>query len=410
LSGENVGACLAAAAERKQPPTSRTSTPTPPYSYGGTHRLLNQVRARTSGFTVVKADLSDPAAARAAILAPAGDTKVAMVWVETPTNPTLKLADIAAIAELAAEVGAIVVVDNTFATPALTRWVFGVPGVGVGWAVGCMDCSFEFSRWVGCSMFSSPPTIPTHAPTPPDPSNPCSPLELGADVVLSSTTKYIAGHSDTVGGALATRRAALAKRLRFLQNAAGAIMSPWDAYLALRGAKTLHVRMQRHCDNALELARRLEARSDAVVKVVYPGLPSHPQHALAARQMRLASAAPGKAPGASAPAFGGMISLTLRGGLAESRAFLEALHLFALAESLGGVESLAEHPAIMTHGSVPAAERAALGISDAFVRLSVGIEHVEDLWADLEGALAAAAAVYSGKKGKAAGAAAGAVN
>ena len=253
-----------------------------------------------------------------------------------------------------------------------------------------------------------------------------SPLELGADVVLSSTTKYIAGHSDTVGGALATRRADVAAKLRFLQNASGAVMSPWDAYLALRGAKTLHVRMQRHCANALELARRLEAAADAVASVAYPGLESHPQHALAARQMRLAPSAPAAAarkPAAGAaaagagaaaqaaqgrapePAFGGMISLNLKGGLAEGRAFLEALELFALAESLGGVESLAEHPAIMTHGSVPPAERAALGIGDAFVRLSVGIEDVEDLWADLARALEAARAA-SAREADAAAAAA----
>jgi cystathionine gamma-lyase len=179
-------------------------------------------------------------------------------------------------------------------------------------------------------------------------------------------------------------------------------MSPWDAYLTLRGAKTLHVRIQRHCENALELARRLEGAA-AVARVVYPGLESHPQHALAARQMRLPDAGPGRR-GADAAAFGGMISLTLKGGLAESRAFLEALRVFTLAESLGGVESLAEHPALMTHGSVPADERAKLGIDDGFVRLSVGIEHVEDLWADLEGALAAAAA--AGKRAGAAAAAA----
>lgn len=242
-------------------------------------------------------------------------------------------------------------------------------------------------------------TYPPVTATPYTPA-PSRPLRLGADVVLSSTTKYIAGHSDTVGGVLATRHAPLAAQLRFLQNAAGAVMSPWDAYLALRGAKTLHVRMQRHCENALELARRLEAHS-SVSRVVYPGLESHPQRELAARQMRLESAAPGAAR-ADAPAFGGMISFTLKGGLEESRRFLESLRVFVLAESLGGVESLAEHPAIMTHGSVPAAERAALGISDSFVRLSVGIEHVEDLWADLEQALAAAVAVGAGA-GKAAG-------
>lgn len=229
------------------------------------------------------------------------------------------------------------------------------------------------------------------------------PLTLGADVVLSSTTKYIAGHSDTVGGALAARDAGVAARLRFLQNAAGAVMSPWDAYLALRGAKTLHVRMQRHCDNAMALAARLEG-SAGVERVIYPGLGSHPQRALAAAQMRLGSAAPGGR-ASDAPAFGGMISFTLKGGLAESRAFLEALRLFVLAESLGGVESLAEHPAIMTHGSVPPAERAALGISDNFVRLSVGIEHVDDLWEDLERGLAAAAEVAA-KEAKAASGAA----
>jgi cystathionine gamma-lyase len=215
-----------------------------------------------------------------------------------------------------------------------------------------------------------------------------SPLALGADIVLSSTTKYIAGHSDTVGGVLATRHADVAKRLRFLQNAAGAVMSPWDAYLALRGAKTLHVRMARVCANAAALAARLAA-APGVSRVIYPGLESHPQHELAARQMRLSSADLGRAR-ESSPAYGGMISLHLAGGLPEARAFLEALRVFALAESLGGVESLAEHPAIMTHGSVPAAERAALGISDSFVRLSVGIEHVDDLWADLERALDAA--------------------
>ncbi|KAI8474594.1 MAG: cystathionine beta-lyase [Monoraphidium minutum] len=324
--------------------------------YGGTHRLLNRVRARSAGLKIVKADLSDQSEAEAAILGGG----VAMVWLETPTNPTLKLADIAAVAALARAAGALLVVDNTFATPALTR-----------------------------------------------------PLQLGADIVLSSTTKYVAGHSDSVGGALATRHAELAGRLRFLQNAIGAVMSPWDAYLTLRGAKTLAVRMQRHCANAATLAARLEAAAAAggpVARVAYPGLASHPQHALAARQMRLpgparraastaAAGDTGDTP-ARAPGFGGMISLTLAGGLPEARAFLGALELFALAESLGGVESLAEHPAIMTHGSVPPAERAALGIGDGFVRLSVGIEDVEDLWADLERALAAAAAAAAGGGGK----------
>ncbi len=288
--------------------------------YGGTNRLLNRVRARSAGYKVVHADLSDADSATELLQ----QHRPKMVWLETPTNPTLKLVDLRKICGAAKAVGAISVVDNTFATPILTR-----------------------------------------------------PLHLGADIVMHSTTKYVGGHSDTVGGALATSSKALAEQLRFLQNAIGSVMGPFDAYLSLRGLKTLHLRMERHCASALMLAQRLEAHPK-VAKVVYPGLASHPQHALASSQMRLGGV----------PAFGGMITIFLKGGLAESRRFLETVHLFALAESLGGVESLIEHPAIMTHASVPEAMRAQLGISDSLVRLSVGIEHVEDLWTDLDHALA----------------------
>ncbi len=288
--------------------------------YGGTNRLLNRVRKRSAGLKVVHVDLSDAAKAAAAI----AEHAPKMVWMETPTNPTLKLVDIAHVARCAKAAGAISVVDNTFATPMLTR-----------------------------------------------------PLELGADIVMHSTTKYVGGHSDTVGGALVTGSLELAEKLRFMQNAIGSVMGPFDAYLGLRGLKTLHVRMTRHCASALELATRLQSHAK-VAKVVYPGLASHPHHALASRQMQLDGA----------PAFGGMITIFVKGGLAESRRFLENVHLFALAESLGGVESLIEHPAIMTHASVPEAMRAELGISDSLVRLSVGVEHIEDLWKDLEHGLA----------------------
>ena len=288
--------------------------------YGGTNRLLNRVRKRSAGLKVVHVDLSHAAKAQAAL----AEHAPKMVWMETPTNPTLKLVDIALIAKHARAAGAISVVDNTFATPMLTR-----------------------------------------------------PLDLGADIVMHSTTKYVGGHSDTVGGALITGSPELAEKLRFMQNAIGSVMGPFDAYLGLRGLKTLHVRMTRHCASAMEIATRLEKHAN-VAKVVYPGLASHPHHALASRQMRLDGA----------PAFGGMITIFVKGGLAESRRFLENVHLFALAESLGGVESLIEHPAIMTHASVPEAMRVELGISDSLVRLSVGVEHVEDLWKDLEHGLA----------------------
>lgn len=288
--------------------------------YGGTNRLLNKVRKRSQGLKVEFVDMTDIAKLEAAVKA----HKPKMIWVETPTNPTLKLVDLAAVAKIGKACGAITVCDNTFATPLLQR-----------------------------------------------------PLELGIDMVMHSTTKYLGGHSDTVGGALIVGDKALAEKLRFMQNAIGSVMGPFDAYLTLRGIKTLAVRMRQHCTSAARIAAWLEAHPK-VARVVYPGLASHPQHALAARQMRLDGA----------PAGGGMITIFLKGGLAESRRFLENVHIFALAESLGGVESLIEHPAIMTHASVPPEQRQQLGISDSLVRLSVGIEHTEDLLKDLEQALA----------------------
>jgi cystathionine gamma-lyase len=248
-----------------------------------------------------------------------------MVWIETPTNPTLKVSDIAAVSEVAHRHGALVVVDNTFATPALQR-----------------------------------------------------PLEHGADIVLHSITKYLGGHSDVVGGALVAKDPDLVGRIRFLQNSVGSVLGPFDSYLGLRGVKTLALRMQRHCESAMTIARWLESHPK-VERVTYPGLPSHPQFEIASRQMRFAGEAVG----------GGMITMFLKGGLAESRRMLETVHMFTLAESLGGVESLIEHPAIMTHASVPPAQRELLGISDGLIRLSVGVEHVDDLIADLERGLAA---------------------
>jgi cystathionine gamma-lyase len=233
----------------------------------------------------------------------------------------LKLVDLARLAELARARGAITVVDNTFATPYFQR-----------------------------------------------------PLELGIDLVAHSTTKYLNGHSDVIGGAVATSDASLHDRLKFLQNAVGGVPSPFDSFLVLRGLKTLHVRMERHAANALAIARFLQGHSQ-VVKVTYPGLESHPQHALAARQMT---------------GFGGMLTFEIEGGLEAARAFLRNLEVFACAESLGGVESLIEHPAIMTHASVPAATRQLLGIADGLIRVSCGIEHADDLVEDLERGFAAA--------------------
>jgi len=283
--------------------------------YGGTYRLFNAVM-RPLGIEVSFVDMR-----AAESVAPAIGPSTRLIWLETPTNPMLKLVDIAAVAALGRARGVPVVVDNTFASPVLQQ-----------------------------------------------------PLALGATAVVHSTTKYINGHSDVVGGAIVTSDPELGKRLAFLQNAIGAVPSPMDCYLVLRGIKTLPLRMRQHCESAGELARRLE-RAPGVRRVHYPGLPSYPQHELARRQMR---------------APGGMISVELEGGQEESRRFLKALRLFTLAESLGGVESLAEHPAIMTHASIPADVRQGLGISDSLVRLSVGLEHVEDLWDDLQQGLAAA--------------------
>jgi cystathionine beta-lyase/cystathionine gamma-synthase len=286
--------------------------------YGGSFRLFERVRKRSMGLQVSFIDMSDAQAVRAALRP---DTK--MVWVETPSNPLLKLIDLAAVAKIAREANLIAVADNTFASP---------------WGQ--------------------------------------NPLALGFDIVVHSTTKYLNGHSDVVGGIAVVgnepRQAAWAEQLAFLHNAVGAIAGPFDSFLALRGVKTLALRMERHNQSALTLARWLEAHPK-VARVHYPGLESHPQHALAKRQMR---------------GGGGMISIDLKSDLAGSRRFLEQVHLFALAESLGGVESLIEHPAIMTHASIPAAQRAALGIGDTLIRLSVGIEALDDLKADLEAGFA----------------------
>jgi len=291
--------------------------------YGGTYRLFTRVRERSMGLKVSYLDMTDRSKVEQAVK----ELRPRMIWVETPTNPTLKVVDLAAIATVGRAAGAITVCDNTFASPMLQR---------------PLDAS----------------------------------VGGGFDIVMHSATKYLGGHSDVVGGVLVTRRRELAERLRFLQNAIGSVMGPFDAYLCLRGLKTLALRMERHCTSAMTVARWLE-KQPAVERVVYPGLPSHPQHPIAANQMRLNGS----------PAFGGMITVFLRGGLAESRLFLERVKLFALAESLGGVESLIEHPAIMTHASVPPEKRRELGISDTLVRLSVGIEHVDDLIADLDQAL-----------------------
>ena len=283
--------------------------------YGGTFRLFDKVYRR-HGFEFSYVDPAAGAAGVEAALRPS--TK--LVWLETPTNPMLKLCDIAAVAEVCKQAGVLLAVDNTFMTPWNQR-----------------------------------------------------PLELGADIVVHSTTKYLNGHSDVIGGAIVVDTDDLRARLAFLQNAVGAVPSPMDSFLVMRGTKTLHVRMQRHEDSARAIAEWL-AGHPQVAKVIYPGLESHPQHALAQKQQR---------------GFGGMISFVLRGGLDESRRFLSACRIFALAESLGGVESLIEHPAIMTHASVPADRRAALGIDDGFIRLSVGLEDLEDILWDLDQALGA---------------------
>ena len=282
--------------------------------YGGSYRLFERVRRRSAGLDFSFVDLTDPATLERAIT-----PRTRMVWVETPTNPLLKIVDLAAVSAVARKHGLLVVVDNTFASPILQR-----------------------------------------------------PLEHGADIVMHSATKYLNGHSDMVGGMLvAGGNAEVAEQLAFLQNAVGGVQGPFDSFLALRGLKTLHLRMRAHCDNAMALATWLESHP-AVERVIYPGLASHPHHALAARQM---------------DGFGGMVSIVLKGGFEAAKRFCERTTLFALAESLGGVESLVNHPAVMTHASIPPERRDALGISDALVRLSVGVEDAADLRGDLDRAL-----------------------
>ncbi len=282
--------------------------------YGGSFRLFDKVRKRSAALDFTFVDLADLAAIEAAIT-----PKTKLIWAETPTNPMLRLCDLEAIAQLAKKHGLIAAADNTFASPAIQR-----------------------------------------------------PLELGFDVVMHSTTKYVGGHSDVVGGALIVgENAELRDKLTFLQNAVGAVASPFDSYLTLRGMKTLALRMQRHSENGAAIAKWLEAHNDAK-QVIYPGLPSHPQHDLARRQMA---------------GFGGMITVILDRDLAGTRRFLERTRLFTLAESLGGVESLVEHPAIMTHASIPAETRQRIGIADSLIRLSVGVEAADDLIADLDQAL-----------------------
>jgi len=284
--------------------------------YGGSYRLLENVRKRSAGHSVAFVDLTDAAALEAAIR-----PNTRLVWVETPTNPLLKIVDLAAVAALARKHRLISVCDNTFATPYIQR-----------------------------------------------------PLEHGFDAVVHSTTKYLNGHSDSIGGAAVVRaESELTERLAYLQNAVGGVSSPFDSFLTLRGIKTLALRMERHCANALAVAQFLEQHA-AIERVYYPGLASHPQHALARRQMQ--------------GGYGGIVTAVLRGGLPAARRALERCHLFALAESLGGVESLIEHPGIMTHASLPEATRRTLGIGDGLIRLSVGVEDVDDLIGELAQALA----------------------
>ena len=281
--------------------------------YGGTFRLFDKVKTKTSNLKFSFIDMTNIESVKNAIKP---ETK--MIWVESPSNPMLKLVDLKAIANIAKEKGLVSVCDNTFATPYLQR-----------------------------------------------------PLELGFDVVLHSATKYLNGHSDIVNGFVAVNSEELAEQIAFLQNSAGAIASPFDSFMVLRSLKTLSVRMDRHCSNAITIAKWLE-KHPQIEQVIYPGLKSHPQHELAKKQMS---------------GFGGMISIILRGSINNAKRFLSATKLFSLAESLGGVESLIEHPAIMTHASIPPENREALGIRDGLVRLSVGIEDVEDLIADLSQAL-----------------------
>jgi len=282
--------------------------------YGGSYRILERVRKRSANLSASFVDLTSLEALEKALR-----PETRMVWVETPTNPLLKIVDLEAVAAIARKRKLISVCDNTFASPWIQR-----------------------------------------------------PLELGFDIVVHSTTKYLNGHSDVIGGAAILRDETWRERLAFLQNAVGAVPSPFDAFLTLRGIKTLALRMERHCANAMHIAAWLE-KHPKVARVIYPGLATHPQHRLAARQMNAR--------------YGGMVSAVLKGGLGAAKRFLERCKLFTLAESLGGVESLIEHPAIMTHASLPEDVRAGLGIDDGLVRLSVGIESVDDLLAELKYAL-----------------------
>ncbi|MGE4131235.1 MAG: cystathionine gamma-synthase [Bdellovibrionales bacterium] len=280
--------------------------------YGGTFRLFDKI-LRHNGLEFTFADLSNVENLKAAMT-----DKTKMVWLETPTNPMLKMADIGAVVRMAHERGALVAVDNTFMSPYFQR-----------------------------------------------------PLELGADLVVHSSTKYIGGHSDVVGGVVVTKESSIAEKLAFLSNSMGPIGSPFDAFLSMRSLKTLAIRMREHARNAQHVAEYLNTHPK-IERTIYPGLPNHPQHELAKRQMY---------------GFGGMVSLVLKGGMDQARTFLESLRVFSLAESLGGVESLVNHPAIMTHASIPADRRQQLGITDSLIRLSVGIENNEDLIADLKQAL-----------------------
>lgn len=281
--------------------------------YGGTFRLFDKVRRRSAGLDFSFLDLNDETALAAAVR-----PETRMIWAETPTNPMLKLVDLERLGRFANARGLILVVDNTFCSPMLQR-----------------------------------------------------PIEFGADLVLHSATKYLNGHSDIVGGIVVAANDALAEQMSFLQNSVGAVAGPFDSFLAMRGLKTLHLRMRAHCEGAMEIASWLQGHP-AIEKVIYPGLESHPQHELAGRQMS---------------GYGGIISAVVRGGLDASRRMLERCSLFALAESLGGVESLIEHPGIMTHASVPAETRKRLGIHDGLIRLSVGVEDIEDLRRELDTAL-----------------------
>ncbi|MBT6204759.1 MAG: cystathionine gamma-synthase [Alphaproteobacteria bacterium] len=284
--------------------------------YGGTYRLFENVRKASAGLSFTFSQMTDEAALRAAITP---ETK--LIWIETPTNPLLTVIDLSMVARVAREVGATAVADNTFATPWVQR-----------------------------------------------------PLEHGFDIVVHSVTKYLNGHSDMVGGmAVVGENAELGDRMAYLQNAVGGVASPFDSFLAMRGLKTLHLRMERHCTNAMAVAKYLEAHPK-VARVYYPGLESHPQHDIAKQQMA---------------GFGGMVTTVLDGDLDGAERFLARCELFALAESLGGVESLIEHPAIMTHASIPKEIREEIGISDSLVRLSVGVEDGDDLIRELEHALAA---------------------